>query len=93
VLAASRRGSSRYPDFIAVDADGVFWIIEGKSDDSAYHRDVQVKKVAAEDCVRFINDDRRFGMWRYLFCTETAINNSHDNWDSLIAAARGGVGI
>src|ERR1017187_9627492 len=86
-------GGKYYPDFIAVDTDSMLWIIEGKSDDSAQSQEVQVKKAAAEDYVRFINDDGRFGTWRYLFCTETAIRNSHDGWDSLVTAAQGRVGV
>jgi type III restriction enzyme len=85
-------GSRYYPDFIAVDVDGVFWVIEGKSDDNAQRQDVQVKKFAAEDCTRFVNDDGRFGTWRYLFCTESAIRNSHGGWDALVTAARGRTG-
>jgi len=86
-------GSRYYPDFIAVDVDGVFWIVEGKSDDSAQRQDVQVKKAAAEDCARFVNDDGRFGTWRYLLCTETAIRNSRGGWDALVTAARGRAGV
>ena len=79
-------GSRYYPDFIAIDVVDVFWLIEGKSDDSAQRQDVQVKKAAAEACVRFLTDDGRFGTWRYLFCTETAIKNSGGGWDGLVAA-------
>ena len=82
-------GGKYYPDFIAVDVADIFWIIEGKSDDNANRPDVQLKKTAAEACVRHINDDGRFGAWRYLFCTETAIKNSHGGWDGLVIAAGG----
>ena len=70
------------------------WIIEGKSDDGALRRDVQAKKTAGESCARFVNDDGRFGTWRYLFFrTETAIRNSHGNWEALVTAAGGGAGM
>jgi type III restriction enzyme len=80
-------GGKYYPDFIAIDTDGVYWLIEGKSDDNAKSPDVLVKMTAAETCIRFVNDDGRFGRWSYLFCTETVIKNSHGGWDGLVAAA------
>ncbi len=69
-------GGKYYPDFIALDVDGVSWIIEGKSDAEAESKDAQIKRAAAEDHVRYVSDDSRFGTWRYLFCTETAIKNA-----------------
>jgi type III restriction enzyme len=81
------RGGRYYPDFIAIDQDGALWLVEGKSDASAQDHDAQMKKKAAEDYVRYVTDDKRFGTWRYLFCTETAIRNSHDSWDAVVAAA------
>jgi hypothetical protein len=66
-----------YSDFIAIDISGTQWLIEGKSDHDVARRDVEVKRAAAEAWTRFVNDDGRFGTWRYLFCSETAIKNSH----------------
>ncbi len=80
-------GGRYFPDFIAVDNVGVHWLIEGKSDHDAQRRDVEAKRVAAEEWARFVNDDRRFGTWRYLFCSETALKSSHGGWDSLLVAA------
>jgi type III restriction enzyme len=82
-------GGKYYPDFVALDTSGVFWLIEGKSDDNAQRPDTLAKKAAAETCIRFVNDDSRFGTWKYLFCIEAAIKNSRGGWDGLVAAARG----
>ena len=82
-------GRKYYPDFIAIDAAGAFWLIEGKSDDGAQRTDVQDKRAAAEEWARFVVDDGRFGTWHYLFCTETAIKNARGGWDGLLVAARG----
>ena len=82
-------GARYYPDFIALDSEGRYWLIEGKSDDSAQRIDVQAKKAAAEEWSRFANDDGRFGSWTYLFCTESAIKNSHGSWEALIIASGG----
>ncbi len=80
-------GGRYFPDFIAVDNMGVQWLIEGKSDHDVQRRDVEAKRAAAEEWARFVNDDGRFGTWRYLFCSETALKNSHSGWDSLLVAA------
>ncbi|HEX3965942.1 MAG TPA: DEAD/DEAH box helicase family protein [Trebonia sp.] len=85
-------GGRYFPDFIALDLYGTCWIIEGKSDDEAGNRDAQTKKAAAEDHVRYVSDDSRFGTWRYLFCTETAIRNSAGSWDALVTASGGRLG-
>ena len=85
-------GGKYYPDFIAIDIDGVFWLIEGKSDDRAQRQDVQMRRAASEEWARFVVDDGRFGTWRYLFCTETAIRNAHGGWDGLLVAAHGASG-
>ena len=66
---------------------GVQWLIEGNSDHDVQRRDVEAKRAAAEEWARFVNDDGRFGTWRYLFCSETALKSSHGSWDSLLAAA------
>ena len=84
-------GGKYYPDFIAIDTQGVKWLIEGKSDHDVARRDVEAKRAAAEEWARFVNDDGRFGAWHYLFCSETSIKNSHGSWDGLLVAARGSV--
>ena len=82
-------GGKYYPDFIAIDAHSAYWLIEGKSDHDVARRDVEAKRAAAEEWARFVNDDGRFGTWRYLFCSETSIKNSHGSWDGLVIAAQG----
>jgi len=82
-------GGRYFPDFVAVDNVGVQWLIEGKSDHDVQRRDVEAKRSAAEEWARFVNDDGRFGTWRYLFCSETALKNSHGGWDSLVVVAAG----
>ncbi|WP_170308928.1 DEAD/DEAH box helicase [Pseudonocardia hierapolitana] len=81
-------GGRYYPDFIAIDTSRVHWLIEGKSDRDVTRRDVEDKRGAAEEWARFVNDDSRFGVWRYLFCSETAIKNARGGWHSLLVTAR-----
>ncbi|UGT64248.1 DEAD/DEAH box helicase [Nocardia asteroides] len=80
-------GGRYFPDFIAVDDADVHWLIEGKSDHDAQRRDVEAKIAAAEEWARFVNDDGRFGTWRYLFCSEKTLKNSRGGWDTLVVAA------
>jgi type III restriction enzyme len=80
-------GGKYNPDFIAVDTSGVHWLIEGKSDHDVARRDVEAKRAAAEEWATFVNDVGRFGVWRYLFCSETTIKNARGGWDSLLVAA------
>lgn len=79
-------GADRYyPDFIALDSDGTNWLIEGKSDRDATGQDAVRKRIAAEEWARFVCDDGRFGTWKYMFATETALTNSKLGWASLVA--------
>lgn len=80
-------GGRYFADFIAIDKQGTHWLIEGKSDHDVMRRDVEAKREAAEEWARFVNDDGRFGTWRYLFCSETALKNSHGGWEGLLVAA------
>jgi type III restriction enzyme len=76
-----------YPDFIAIDTNGVHWLIEGKSDHEAGRDDVRAKRHAAEEWARYVTDDGQYGSWRYLFVTEKHLADSRNNWESLLIAA------
>ena len=75
-----------FPDFIAIDQEGTFWLIEGKSDKNANDADVLRKKAAAENWARSVRDDGRFGNWRYLFATESHIKQAAGSWNALVVA-------
>ena len=77
---------SYHPDFIAIDKDGTFWLIEGKSDKNANDADVLRKKLAAENWARAVRDDGDFGTWRYLFATESHIKQAGGSWNGLLIA-------
>ncbi|MEW2081106.1 DEAD/DEAH box helicase family protein [Streptomyces sp. NPDC005283] len=81
-------GKKYYPDFIVLDAQGTYWVVEGKANDRANDPEVQEKKRAAEDWARFVRDFGEFGTWRYLFATESVIKNAQNSWESLLALAR-----
>lgn len=75
-----------FPDFIAIDEDGDYWIIEGKSDADASDAAVLAKKAAANRWARFIRDGEEFGVWRYIFATESHIKHAAGSWNGLLTA-------
>lgn len=76
-----------FPDFVALDAKGTYWVIEGKADDDAKDAKVLTKKAAAERWARFVRDDGDHGTWRYLFVTESHIRAASMTWTGLLTAA------
>ncbi|MBB3115653.1 DEAD/DEAH box helicase [Corynebacterium bovis] len=73
-----------YPDFVACDADGVHWIIEGKAEHGRDDDTVQAKRRAAETLVRrlAVNDDYAGQHWGYLIAYESDIAKA-DSWEDL----------
>ncbi len=74
-----------FPDFVALDADGAYWVIEGKSDKNANDADVVRKREAAEGWARSVRDAEEFGNWHYVFATESHIKNA-GSWSALKVA-------
>ncbi|MER7644780.1 DEAD/DEAH box helicase family protein [Streptomyces sp. NPDC126522] len=81
-------GRKYYPDFIVLDTQDTYWVVEGKANDRAGDAEVLEKMRAAEDWARFVRDDGRFGTWRYLFATESTIRNASNSWESLLALGK-----
>lgn len=77
-----------FPDFIALDTHGVQWLIEGKADDHAKDDSVLRKKKAAEDWARAVRDEEDFGVWRYMFATETDIKQAARSWNALLMSTK-----
>jgi type III restriction enzyme len=82
------KDSSYYPDFIALDTEGTYWVIEGKADDSAQDDSVLRKKDAAEKWARAVRDDGEHGNWRYLFATESDIKQAAGSWVALLVTTK-----
>lgn len=79
-------GGHYYPDFIALDRNGTYWIIEGKADDDTTDTRVQAKKAAAERWARYVRDDGEHGTWRYMFASESHIRAANNTWAGLLTA-------
>lgn len=82
-IAYSTR-SNYYPDFIAQDQDGTYWIIEGKSDKGYDDHAVQRKREAAVDLVNQLISTPGFEdtTWGYLIAYETDVKAA-DSWEDL----------
>lgn len=77
-----------FPDFIAMDTNGNYWLIEGKADDNANDADVLRKVGAAQTWARAVRDEEDFGTWRYMFATESDIKQAAGSWNSLLVTTK-----
>lgn len=77
-----------FPDLIALDTDGVPWLIEGKGDKYAQDADVIRKREAADAWARAVRDDGDHGTWRYVFATETDIKQAGGSWNALLVTTK-----
>lgn len=73
-----------FPDFVALDDEGVHWIIEGKGQRGHSDERVQAKRRAAESVVHRLVGTDGFAedKWGYLIAYESDIAAS-DSWDEL----------
>ena len=73
-----------FPDFVAYDDAGVYWIIEGKDQRGRDDDKVQAKRKAAESLVRRLVTVKEYASqkWGYLIAFEDDIDKS-DTWDDL----------
>lgn len=77
-----------FPDFVAFDTNGVYWIIEGKDERGRDDARVQAKRKAAEALVRrLVAEDAYAGQhWGYLIAYEQDTARA-DSWEDLKAFA------
>ncbi|MDU4944684.1 MAG: DEAD/DEAH box helicase family protein [Varibaculum cambriense] len=75
-----------FPDFVARDSDGVYWIIEGKSERGRDDDQVQAKRKAAESLVRRLIAEDAYAdqNWGYLIAYENDTARA-DSWEDLKA--------
>lgn len=78
-----------FPDCVALDTNGVYWIIEAKSERGRDNAQVQAKRKAAEALVRrMVGEDAYAGQhWGYLIAYEQDIARA-DSWEDLKAFAQ-----
>ena len=73
-----------YPDFVALDTSGVYWIIEGKSDQGRDDNIVKAKRDAAKSLVNKLISEPNFkdSGWGYLIAYETDVRRA-EAWSDL----------
>lgn len=78
-----------FPDFVARDDTGAYWIIEGKDKRGRDNATVQAKRAAAEKLVRrlAIEEDFAGQTWGYLVAYEDDVAKA-DSWDDLKTLAQ-----
>lgn len=77
-------GRQYNPDLIAIDENGVHWVIEIKMDKEVASEDVQGKREAAKRWANHVNaDDAVSDEWQYLLVSETDIKTAKDSWSAL----------
>lgn len=78
-----------FPDFIAKDRSGTYWIIEGKSDKGQDDQVVQKKRESAVDLVNELISAPAFedSSWGYLIAYESDVKDS-DSWEDLKTKAQ-----
>lgn len=78
-----------FPDFVAMDDQGVNWIIEGKDKRGRTNDQVQNKRKAAEALVRKLAAEKDYAgqKWGYLIAYEDDIEKS-DSWNDLKTLAQ-----
>lgn len=78
-----------FPDFVALDDEGIHWIIEGKDLRGRDDAKVQAKRTAAESLVRRLSAEEEYEgeYWGYMIAYEDDIARS-DSWNDLKALAQ-----
>ena len=78
-----------YPDFVAFDKDGVYWIIEGKSDRGLDDETVEKKRQAAVSLVNELisHPDFEDSAWGYLIAYESDVKKA-ESWTDLKIMAK-----
>lgn len=77
-----------YPDFLALDTDGVHWIIEGKNDAGEHDETVQTKRAAAQRHIRELLTVSEFAdqRWGYLIAYESEVQKAA-SWRDLVSSS------
>ncbi|SDJ99660.1 type III restriction enzyme [Nocardioides sp. YR527] len=71
------------PDFIVVDIQGTYWIVEGKADSEMTSNTVIAKRDAAREWVKTVNaSDSVHHQWAYLLASESVIASAA-TWAAL----------
>ena len=77
-------GDNYNPDFLAVDNDGIHWVLEVKADRDMGAADVAAKRQAAIRWANYVSNDSAVGVpWRYALFSESMIVSATESWGAL----------
>jgi type III restriction enzyme len=77
-------GTEYNPDFIAVEGQDTYWVIEVKADAQMANEVVQEKRQAAQRWAQHVTASSKVKEeWRYLLVSESDIKDAKDNWSAL----------
>lgn len=80
------QGSFYNPDFIAIGASGVHWIVEVKQDRLMPSDEVNDKMQAAQRWANRATDSPEIGaIWKYLLVSEMVLAQSRESWQNVLA--------
>ena len=74
------------PDFIALDNDGKFWVIEVKAQNLTEDPGVMAKRNGAIRWAQNVNDNAPEGTptWGYMLAFQDELASVHDDWNALV---------
>lgn len=77
-------GRQYNPDFIVIEKNEVYWVVEVKMDKEMASADVQGKREAAKRWANHVNADASVEVeWRYLLVSESDVSTARGSWDAL----------
>lgn len=77
-------GRQYNPDFIVIEKNDVYWVVEVKMDKEMASADVQAKREAARRWANHVNADASVEVeWRYLLVSESDVSTARGSWDAL----------
>ncbi|CAN5871751.1 hypothetical protein BH23ACT5_BH23ACT5_06860 [soil metagenome] len=74
------------PDFLVFEVDGPAYVVEIKGDSSAETESVKAKAEVARRWANEVSADEKVDReWKYLFVTESQVNQAKGSWDAMKA--------
>ena len=84
----TQRDSNYYPDFIALDTEGTYWVIEGKADDSAKDDGVSARRTPPRGGPGPSATTANTESGGYVFATEADIKQAAGSWTALLVTTK-----
>lgn len=77
-------GQNYNPDFLVIDADATYWVVEVKMDKEVTSEDVKAKRDAARRWANHVNADANVAVpWHYLLVSESDVDTARGSWAAI----------